>query len=135
MDRYVTRSRPDAMLAALVNRKFVHIVRHIIPGRGWIADVEYDRVCEVEETLDTKIFSAELNKKPPLQVQAEKEEKKAIKGKGGNRAADSAGQAAGGNSKDAMSLAKVISNPTTASNEKAEGVGVAPKKKKGKKKK
>lgn len=53
------------MLAALVNRKFVHVVRHIIPGRGWTADVEYERVCEVEETLNTSVYSAGLNKKPP----------------------------------------------------------------------
>jgi len=53
------------MLAALVNRKFTHVVRHIIPGRGWIADDEYKRVCEVEESLNTSVYSAGLNKKPP----------------------------------------------------------------------
>jgi hypothetical protein len=83
--RFVTRNQGDAILAAIVNRKFVHIIRHIIPGRGWLADIEYDRVCELDAALGTNFYAAGLNKKPPLQIQAEKEEKKAeqraIKGK------------------------------------------------------
>eukprot|EP00038_Savillea_parva_P030326 m.77044 g.77044 ORF g.77044 m.77044 type:complete len:148 (-) comp9112_c0_seq2:536-979(-) len=85
--RYLTRTKLDAILAATVNRKFVHIIRHIIPGRGWTADVEYDRVLEVEKTIDTTYFSKGLNEKPPLQLQAEKEGaaasgQRALKGQG-----------------------------------------------------
>mmetsp|Transcript_543 Transcript_543/g.1580 ORF Transcript_543/g.1580 Transcript_543/m.1580 type:complete len:539 (+) Transcript_543:100-1716(+) len=82
--KYVTQTRDDAVFAAIVNRKFVHIIRHIIPGRGWLADAEYDRVCELDNALQTTFFRTDLDKKPPLQIQAEKgEKKKALKGKGG----------------------------------------------------
>merc|ERR1719264_588837 len=59
------QSRADAELAAVLNRKFVHVVRHIMPGAGWTADVEYDRVVEMEAaTLESSAWSAGLNEKP-----------------------------------------------------------------------
>lgn len=42
-DGNARRVEQIAEFAALVNRKFVHIVRHIMPGAGWIADIEYAR--------------------------------------------------------------------------------------------
>lgn len=68
--RYLRRQVADAKLAALVNRKFVHVVRHIMPGRGWLADIEYGRVCEVEETLNTSFYSSGLNKQSPAMTAA-----------------------------------------------------------------
>eukprot|EP00040_Diaphanoeca_grandis_P016807 m.87146 g.87146 ORF g.87146 m.87146 type:complete len:477 (+) comp26038_c0_seq2:401-1831(+) len=53
--------RDCAELAALINRKFVHIVRHIMPGAGWTADIEFERIVEIEtETLKTSAFSIDL---------------------------------------------------------------------------
>lgn len=59
-----------AQLAALINRKFVHIVRHIMPGAGWTADVEFDRVVEIEsKTLKaTTVFSIGLDDLTPKQL-------------------------------------------------------------------
>lgn len=46
----------DAKLGALINRKFAHIVRHIMPHAGWTADVEADRAVEMEKA--SKLDSA-----------------------------------------------------------------------------
>merc|ERR1719498_173933 len=59
--KHCGRSVEDARLAALLNRKFVHIIRHIMPHAGWTADVEYDRIVEVEKTtLASSEFSTGL---------------------------------------------------------------------------
>eukprot|EP00933_Yihiella_yeosuensis_P019442 TRINITY_DN15765_c1_g1_i13.p1 TRINITY_DN15765_c1_g1~~TRINITY_DN15765_c1_g1_i13.p1 ORF type:complete len:500 (-),score=111.98 TRINITY_DN15765_c1_g1_i13:296-1735(-) len=52
----------DAKLSAFVNEKFVHVVRHIMPHAGWTADIEYDRILEMEsKTLGgSSEFSAGL---------------------------------------------------------------------------
>lgn len=56
---------PDARLAAFVNRKFAHVVGHIMPHAGWTADIEYERVLELESaTLETSEFSNGLGDKP-----------------------------------------------------------------------
>merc|ERR1719201_2422676 len=39
----------DAKLAAVVNRKFVHVVSHVMPERGWTCEVELERVLEMEK--------------------------------------------------------------------------------------
>lgn len=58
------KSETDGKLAALINRKFVHVVRHIMPHAGWTADVEYERIVEVETTiLGSSEFSNGLNDK------------------------------------------------------------------------
>ena len=57
--KHFSKTREAAELAALVNRKFTHIVRHIMPGAGWTADVEYDRIREIEAAAlgGTAVFS------------------------------------------------------------------------------
>jgi len=59
--KHLGRSTEDAQLAALINRKFTHVIRNIMPHAGWTADVEYDRIVEIEEaTLKTSDFSKGL---------------------------------------------------------------------------
>merc|ERR1712008_431011 len=58
----------DAELAALLNRRLVHVVRHIMPGAGWTADVEYDRIVEIETVtqFSSAVFSAGLSNTPAV---------------------------------------------------------------------
>lgn len=49
----------DAKLAAIVNRKFAHVVRHVMPHAGWTADIEYERILEMETT---SLASSEFSK-------------------------------------------------------------------------
>lgn len=75
------QSGEHARLSALINRKFVHVVRHIMPGVGWTADVEYDRIVEMEAQLSCSDFSSGLGagptakpKKKPKRPDGEAEE-------------------------------------------------------------
>lgn len=56
----------DAKLAALINKKFAHVVMHIMPHAGWTAQVEYERILEIEKcTLGASSeFSNGLGSKP-----------------------------------------------------------------------
>merc|ERR1712194_980440 len=59
----------DATLAALINRKFAHVVRHIMPHAGWTADVEYERILEMETaSLSSSEFSDGLAVKQSVTV-------------------------------------------------------------------
>merc|ERR1712054_658854 len=62
--KYQGQSSADAKLSAVVNRKFVHIISHVMPQRGWTCEVEYERVLELEKSaLDTSEFSNGLREK------------------------------------------------------------------------
>ncbi|CAK0848147.1 unnamed protein product [Prorocentrum cordatum] len=62
--KHAGQSGEHARLSALINRKFVHVVRHLMPGAGWTADVEYDRIVEMEAQLSCSDFSAGLGAGP-----------------------------------------------------------------------
>eukprot|EP00930_Biecheleria_cincta_P064631 TRINITY_DN50247_c0_g1_i1.p1 TRINITY_DN50247_c0_g1~~TRINITY_DN50247_c0_g1_i1.p1 ORF type:complete len:457 (+),score=114.62 TRINITY_DN50247_c0_g1_i1:142-1512(+) len=47
------KSLADAKLAALLNRKFAHVVRDIMPNAGWTADVEHERALEMEALVSS----------------------------------------------------------------------------------
>eukprot|EP00440_Ansanella_granifera_P020632 gb/GFBE01022404.1/.p1 GENE.gb/GFBE01022404.1/~~gb/GFBE01022404.1/.p1 ORF type:complete len:472 (+),score=116.99 gb/GFBE01022404.1/:1-1416(+) len=60
--KYGGKSVEDAKLAALLNRKFTHIVKHIMPHAGWTAEIEHERVLEIESTtLAALDFSSKLD--------------------------------------------------------------------------
>lgn len=46
-------SLADAELAALLNRKFAHVVKDIMPNAGWTADVEHERALEMEALVSS----------------------------------------------------------------------------------
>merc|ERR1719282_2203148 len=65
--KYCGRAEADGRLAAILNRRFTHIIRHIMPHAGWTADIEYDRILEIEkETLGTSEFSNGIASKHPV---------------------------------------------------------------------
>eukprot|EP00041_Stephanoeca_diplocostata_P022628 m.541867 g.541867 ORF g.541867 m.541867 type:complete len:521 (-) comp22113_c1_seq6:1378-2940(-) len=99
------RLEQSAEFAALLNRKFTHIVRHIMPGAGWTADVEYERVLELEKDGlqgRTTMYSALLDVPAPQMVQAMAQQKKKAlqeakaKGKEGSGGGDADDSANGG---------------------------------------
>merc|ERR1711862_628286 len=93
-------SATDAKLAAIINRKFVHVVSHIMPQRGWTCEIELERIFEMEKTtLDSSEYSDGLaekaavnNAKPKPPKVAAVTDKKSKSSKPSAVGADSAGK-------------------------------------------
>lgn len=58
-------SLADAQLAALLNRKFAHVVRDIMPNAGWTADVEHERALEMEALMLSSPKVSDEEQQPP----------------------------------------------------------------------
>lgn len=90
----------DAKLSAIINRKFVHVVSHIMPQRGWTCEIELERIFEMEKTtLDSSEYSDGLaekaainNAKPKPPKVAAVADKKSKSNKSGAAGTDSAGK-------------------------------------------
>lgn len=63
--KYGGMNLADAQLAALLNRKFAHVIRNIMPNAGWTADVEHERALEMEALVrSSKMVSDEEQQEP-----------------------------------------------------------------------